>query len=197
MTSAGTIHIPAREGRATRVPAGSRIRITDLQGRQCADLFAFNAADVSEYASAEHTRVYNNRLFPRVGEHFVTNRRRPILLFEEDHTPGKHDLLVAACDPTRYELLGVKGWHPYCQENLLRQLAALGHNVELPSPINLFTNIPISPDGSIEWLPALTAPGDYVLMRVEMDAIVCVSACPQDVVAINDHKITDLELQIL
>src|SRR5262249_53058532 len=48
------IHIPAGEGRAARVPAGGRFRITDLRGRQCCDLFAFNARDLKEYASAEH-----------------------------------------------------------------------------------------------------------------------------------------------
>ena len=47
-------------------------------------------------ASAEHTRVHLNRLFPRPGEHFVSNLRRPILFFEEDRSPGVHDMLVAA-----------------------------------------------------------------------------------------------------
>src|SRR5262245_434443 len=107
--TATRIHIPAREGRALRLPAGSRFKITDLQGKQCCDLFAFDASNVGEYASAEHTRVYNGNLFPRVGQPFVTARRRPILLFEADHTPGKHDMLVAACNPSRYALLGVKG----------------------------------------------------------------------------------------
>jgi len=198
MGSNGTrIHVPAREGRATRIPAGGRFKITDLRGRQCCDLFVFNANDVAEYASAEHTRVYNGNLFPRVGQPFVTHRRRPILVFEEDHTPGKHDMLVAACNPSRYALLGVKGWHASCEENLLTCLRAMGHTVEVPQPINLFTNIPLSPAGALDWQPALTAPGDYVVFRVEMDVIVCASSCPQDIVAINDRNVTDLDLEIL
>ena len=53
MSSSGSgIHIPAGEGRATQIPAGGRFKITDLRGRQCCDLFAFNAHDVTEYASA-------------------------------------------------------------------------------------------------------------------------------------------------
>ena len=31
------------------VPAGQAFRIVDVEGNQVADLFAFNAADVSEY----------------------------------------------------------------------------------------------------------------------------------------------------
>ena len=196
--SIGTrIHIPAREGRATHIPAGGRFKITDLRGRQCCDLFAFNAHDVTEYASAEHTRVYNGNLFPRVGQPFVTQGRRPILLFLEDHTPGKHDMLVAACNPSRYALLGVQGWHASCEENLLACLRGMGHAVEVPQPINLFTNIPLGPQGELDWQPALTAPGDSVVFRAAMDVIVCASSCPQDIVAINNRNVTDLELETL
>ena len=90
----------------------------------------------------------------------MTQQRRPILLFQEDHSPGKHDMLVAACNPSRYALLDVKGWHASCEENLLTCLRALGHMVEAPQPINLFTNIPLTPQGELDWQPALTAPGD-------------------------------------
>ena len=93
--------VPAREARAVTVPAGGRFRVVDVEGGQVVDLFAFVAGDVGEYASAEHTRIWVNRLFPLVGEAFVTNRRRPILVFERDDSPGVHDMLCAACDPTR------------------------------------------------------------------------------------------------
>jgi uncharacterized protein YcgI (DUF1989 family) len=193
-----TIEIPPREGRGVRVPAGAAFRVVDLDGRQVGDLFAFNADDVSEYASAEHTRAHVSRLFPAVGEPFVTNRRRPILVLERDDSPGLHDMLCAACDPPRYEQLGVEGWHASCQENLRAAMAELGHPfVEVPQPINLFMNIPVHPDRTLGWEPALTRPGDSVTMRTEMDALVVVSACPQDIVPINDRNPTRLAIEVL
>ena len=192
------IFIPAREGSAARVAAGRRFRVVDVEGSQCADLFAFNADDVSEYASAEHTRVFVGRLFPKVGEPFVTNRRRPILHFTEDTSPGVHDMLVAACDPTRYALLGVKGWHASCQENLQQAMARFGfQRVEVPQPINLFTNIPLKEDGTLDWQPALTRAGDAAVVRAEMDCYVVVSSCPQDIVEINARNPTPLALELL
>jgi uncharacterized protein YcgI (DUF1989 family) len=198
------IHIPAREGRGVRIPAGGRFRVIDVEGGQVGDLFAFCAGDVSEYHSAEHTRVYVNHLFPRVGEQFVTNRRRPILYFEADDTPGAHDMLCAACDPSRYEGLGVQGWHASCQENLRRAMADLGQpNVEVPQPINLFMNIPVTMgstfqrDGEIGWEPALTRAGDSVTMRAEMDCFIVVSACPQDIIVINDRNPKPLAIEVL
>ena len=192
------IDVPAREGRGVRVAAGRRFRVIDVEGGQVADTFAFRADDVSEYHSAEHTRAVVSRLFPRVGEHFVTNHRRPILLLEEDDTPGIHDMLCAACDPERYTGLGVEGWHASCQENLRRAMASLGvPGVEVPQPINLFMNIPVREGGELGWEPAPTAAGDAVTMRAEMDCYVVVSACPQDLVPINGLNPTPIAIELL
>jgi uncharacterized protein YcgI (DUF1989 family) len=180
------IEVPAREGRGARVAAGRSFRVVDLEGQQCVDLFAYRADDVAEYHSAEHTRVHVSRLFPRPGEQFVTNKRRPILLFEEDRTPGVHDMLIAACDPTRYAGLGVEGWHASCEENLLGAMEDLGHpGVEVPQPINLFTNVFPDENGTLQWQPSLTEPGDYVQLRAEVDCFVVASSCPQDIIPIN------------
>jgi uncharacterized protein len=192
------VEIPAREGRGVEVAGGQRFRVVDVEGGQVADTFAFCAEDVSEFHSAEHTRVHVNRLFPRPGEQFVTNRRRPILLFEEDTSPGIHDLLCAACDPWRYEGLGVEGWHASCRENLETAMAALGcSRIEIPQPINLFMNIPVRADGELGWDPARTKPGDYVVLRAELDCYVVVSACPQDIVPINDKNPTQVAIELL
>ena len=192
------IDVPAREGRGVRVTAGQRFRVIDVEGEQVADTFAFRADDVSEYHSAEHTRAVVSRLFPRVGEHFVTNHRRPILTLVEDRSPGIHDMLCAACDPERYAGLGVEGWHASCQENLRRAMASLGvPDVEVPQPINLFMNIPVREDGELGWEPAPTAAGDAVTLRAEMDCYVVVSACPQDIVPINGLNPTPIAIELL
>jgi uncharacterized protein YcgI (DUF1989 family) len=195
--STETIHIPAREGRGVTVRAGDRVRVIDPEGGQVADVFAFSTDDPSEYHSAEHTRVHVGRLFPRPGEQFVTNRRRPILTLEADDSPGIHDMLFAACDPTRYHGLGVKGWHASCQENLHDAMRQLGlERVEVPQPINLFMNIPVGVDGGLDFLPARTRPGDSTTLRAELDCHLVVSACPQDLVQINAGTPGPIDMEI-
>jgi uncharacterized protein YcgI (DUF1989 family) len=190
------IHIPPREGWAVRVSAGDQVRVIDTNGGQVADVFAFNADDLSEYHSAEHTRVFVGRLFPRVGEAFVTQHRRPILTLEADDSPGIHDMLCAACDPDRYRLLGAAR-HASCRDNLERAMAAVGHpQVEIPQPINLFMNIPVGDDWTISFEPAPTRPGDSVTLRAELDCYVAVSACPQDIVGINAAELGPIDLEI-
>lgn len=172
--------------------------MVDVEGGQVADVFAFVADDIEEYASAEHTRVAIDRLFPRVGQPFVTNRRRVIVRLEEDNSPGVHDMLCAACDPTRYESLGAPGWHPSCQENLHRAMAESGYErVRTPQPINLFMDVRVERDGSFTWGPAPTKPGDHVVFRAELDCIVVASACPQDLNEINHYDPTSIGIELL
>ncbi|TML90800.1 MAG: urea carboxylase-associated family protein [Actinobacteria bacterium] len=193
------LHVPAREGRAVRVEAGRRFRVIDPDGGQVADTWAFVGDDPAEFHSAQHTRVHVNRLFPRPGEEFVTNARRPILLLEEDATPGIHDMLCAACDPERYRGLGVEGPHASCQENLRTALQAVGVDAPrfAPQPINLFMNTPAQPDATIAWLPAPTKAGDYVLLRAELDIVLVVSACPQDIIQINERNPGPIAIELL
>jgi uncharacterized protein len=193
------IHVPAREGRAVRVEAGRSVRVIDPHGGQVADTFAFVADDPGEFHSAQHTRAVNSHLFPPVGGHFVTNARRPILTLEEDSSPGIHDMLIAACDPPRYIPLGVTGWHASCEENLQKAMSEIGVEPPryAPQPINLFMNTPARASGDIEWLPAETSAGDYVQLRAELDLILVVSACPQDILPINRRDPTPIELELL
>ena len=112
----------------------------------------------------------------------VTNRRRPILKIIEDSAGGTHDTLLAACDRYRYELLGCKDYHRNCTDNFWEAMVAAGYKpVELPAPFNLWQNTPVEPDGRIKPNPPVTKKGDYIVLRAEMDLVICLSACPQDI----------------
>jgi hypothetical protein len=195
--------VPASEGRAVRLEEGTYVRIIDPEGQQIADTFAYNVDDVEEYHSAHHTRAVLSRLFPRVGEAFYTNHRRPILTLVEDNSPGIHDMKIAPCDIYRYQAeppmgLGVTGWHASCQENIEKAMAAVGFpHIVVPQSINLFMNTPGLDDGRIAWLAAETKPGDNVVFRAEMDCFLAVSACPQDILVINASKPSPILIEIL
>ncbi|MDF2829624.1 MAG: hypothetical protein K0R01_2907 [Mycobacterium sp.] len=192
-----TMVIPAGQGLAFRIRAGDRFRLVDPEGGQVGDLFAFAATNPEEYLSAAHTRTAVSRLFPRIGEHFLTNRRRPILTLTADTSPGAHDMLIAACDPARYDALGATG-HASCADNLriaLSQLALVTPVV--PQPVNVFMNIPVGADGDLSWLPAPSRPGDAVTFEADMDCVIVVSACPMDLNPINGDRPTSLAIEFV
>jgi uncharacterized protein len=185
------IEIPARRGKAARLHQGQSVKIVNTYGQQVVDTWAFNLADLGEFMSMEHTRIAIGRIIPAVGDVFVTNRRRPILRLVADTSGGIHDTLIAACDRWRYERLGCPTYHDNCTDNLSAALRELGlAPPEVPSPLNLFMNIPVIDGNRIAILPPVSTPGSFVTLRAEMDCLVAFSACPQDIVPVNGAALT-------
>jgi uncharacterized protein len=177
--------------------------VVDVAGGQVGDVFAFAAppgagADLSEHHRAAHTRAVVSRLFPAVGEPFVTDRRRPILTLVEDTSPGQHDMLIAACDPARYAGLGAAD-HRSCAANMREALAELDltYPGPTPQPINVFMRIPVGADGRLSWLAATSTAGASVTFEAALDCVVVVSACPQDIVGINAAGLSPLALDVV
>lgn len=190
--------IPARRGRAVRLKAGQSLRIVNTHGHQVVDFWAFRDPDHAEFLSMEHLRPTIGRIFPRPGDGLVTNRRRPILTFVEDSSPGIHDTLIAACDNERYGLLGCTDYHDNCTDNLkaaMREAGVTAH--EVPSPLNLWMNIPVDAQGNTGWGEPVSKPGDHVVFRAEMDCICAMSCCPQDILPINKGKTVEAHFEVL
>ncbi len=199
-TTAETFTLPARRGRAVRLLAGQAIRIVNTHGTQVVDTWCFSAEDLTEFMSNEHMRPTLGRIWPQQGDELVTNRRRPILHFEEDTSPGRHDTLMAACDDYRYGLLGCTEYHDNCTDNLYAGMRQIGLvPPECPSPLNLWMNIPVDAGGNTSWGEPLSKPGDHVILRARMDCIVAMSACPQDILPINGaaRRPTEAHFQLL
>jgi uncharacterized protein YcgI (DUF1989 family) len=193
------MQIPARSGKASHVKQGQIIRVINTHGEQIVDTWAFNAADLNEFMSMEHSRAHILRIIPQVGDTMLTNQRRPILTLVEDTAGGVHDTIIAACDRYRFELLGCSGYHDNCTDNLHAAMRELGLKAaETPSPFNLFMNIPVQADRSLSFKAPVSTPGSYVALRAEMDLVIAFSACPQDVLPINgvNRSPTEAHFQI-
>ena len=192
--------IPARRGRAQRLAKGQSIKVTNTHGSQVVDTWCFSAEDPREFMSMEHMRPTLGRLWPRQGDGLHTNRRRPILTLVEDTSPGRHDTLMAACDDYRYGLLGCTEYHDNCTDNLKAAMRQVGLEApEVPQPLNLWMTIPVAADGATTWGEPLSKAGDYVVLRAELDCIIVMSACPQDILPINGKacRPTEAHYQVL
>jgi uncharacterized protein len=186
-------HVPACTGKGLSVRRAHLIRLTDLHGQQPIDFWAFNRRNPKEFLSCQHTKPAIEKLVPQLGDAAYTNQRRPIVTIVEDRSPGQHDMQYAACDVTRYRLLGARGYHANCQDNLHAALRKLGIRLGFtPQPCNFRIN----PDQSITIVPPDTKPGDQIMLRTEMDVFVVVSACPQDLLPVCGGKPTDVRVEV-
>jgi uncharacterized protein YcgI (DUF1989 family) len=195
--AAQTMTIAAGHGGAFSLPQGRRLRVTTVEGSQVVDTWALAAADPGEWLSMEHTRGLLSKLSPQTGDLLYSNRRRPVLALVEDTSPGVHDTLIAACDQARYAQLGHTGAHRNCVENFRAAVSASGRAVPaVPSPLNLFMNVPVAADGRLELAPSAAARGDSVTLEALVDVVVVVSACPQDLVPINGAALTPTDIAV-
>tara|TARA_Y100000758_G_scaffold210363_1_gene150751 strand:- start:258 stop:860 length:603 start_codon:yes stop_codon:yes gene_type:complete len=191
--------IPAKSGKAVYMTNGQTIKIINTHGKQVIDTWAFNANDLGEYMSMEHSRTTILKLIPSIGDVLNTNKRNPILTFMEDTSPGIHDAVISACDNERYQLLGHKGYHRNCSDNLIEAMADLKLSFkQRGTPLNLFMNIPWDSKGNLKFAEPVSKPGDYVTFKAEMDAVLAFSACPQDILLINgpERNPTEAHYQI-
>jgi hypothetical protein len=145
----------------------------------------------------DQTRSVNSTIRIRCGMALVSNRRNPMLMLQEDTSPGIHDTLLCACNAAIFRDLGCAPDHRSCEQNLHEALAALGLSVPFtPAPFNLFMNVPVAADGTLDRVPPLARPGDRVRLGSQMDLIVVFSACPQDVTPINGAARQPSELAV-
>jgi uncharacterized protein len=88
----------------------------------------------------------------------------------------------------------------YSDARRITTTAALGITLPggfAPDSLNLFMNIPWQMDGSVEFANCLCKPGDYTVFRAEMDCVVAFSACPQDILPINNGITTEAHYEIM
>ena len=60
-------------------------------------------------------------------------------------------------------------------------------------------NCPVQPNGDIGFLAPATSPGDYMVLRAEMDCVVAMSACPYDLgtIPVNAGTVlADVDIEI-
>jgi uncharacterized protein YcgI (DUF1989 family) len=185
-------------GWAAEVAAGSLVRIVDVEGKQVGDLVLLCADDPTDRLSVGNTRKMANSIFVSTGAVLWSTTYRELARIEAD-TVGRHDLIASACTPYDYPIrFGERGvGHRACLANLRDALAPWGiEEPGIPDPMNVFMNEVVNPDGSTEVLEPLSKPGDSLDLRILMDSILALSACPQDLTPCNGWRITDLLVEI-
>ncbi len=192
--------VPAGEPWMGIVRKGQFFRILDLEGNQAVDTLFYNAADSEERYSASDTIRAQASLYLTTGTRLLSNNGNVMLDIVAD-TCGRHDTLGGACsaesNTVRY---AIEKRHMHsCRDNFLTALARSDFGItkrDLPSNINFFMNVPVTPAGQLTFADGISAPGRYVEMRAAMDVIVLISNCPQLNNPCNAYNPTPIRLMV-
>jgi uncharacterized protein YcgI (DUF1989 family) len=194
-----SIEIPARRGVAVPLKKDQKIKIINTYGGQVVDMWCF-LPDGSQHLSMPHSVVTLGRIKPLPGDKLYSQLRKPLLEIEEDHSPGTHCMLFAACDIERYKLLGCTEYHDNCADNLREATNSLGIAPPyIPTPLNLFMNTKFHQHQAMVIEAPEAKAGDFIIFRALQDCVMAFSACPQDLVPVNAHGCTPqaVEYQII
>ena len=185
--------VPAREARTMEVRKGQTLEIVDLEGQQVGDFTAWLASDPNEYLSPGHTVSSLAKLVPEVGDSILSNHRRPLFRIVRDDV-GRHDLVVPCCDPERYAIDYDAPDHGSCLLSLETAIAGLELPLRGEMCWNVFMNNQIE-DGRIATYEPPHPAGSTIVMEVLEDVTVALSACPQDISAVNAFNPTPMALR--
>lgn len=212
--------VPAKSGRAFVVRAGELLRITDLEGQQVVDVALFNAKNHRERLSCSYslTRYAMMHAATRRGEEapkemlsrdylsegdlLMSTIFNPMMTIVTD-TPepkGVHKVHNRMCNRRYYESFGIEEVTDGCHEIISRAVAPYGIRPEdVPDTIDFFMNYhhDCSHRRWVAEAPVSRA-GDYVELRAEMDCLVGLSNCPDDLVSpINGYRCTPIRIEVL
>ena len=172
--------VPARMPWSARVAQGEHLVLVDLEGQQAIDFLCFNAHDPRERYHAPNTIKIPGNIYLGRGSVLRSVHARKMMTIVED-TCGGHDTIFGCCsfelDDVRYGARNPRA----CQQNFESELARHGLDATLVVPnVNFFMRVPVGADGSAGIVDGRSRPGDHVTLRAEMDVLVVLSNCPEE-----------------
>jgi urea carboxylase-associated protein 1 len=177
------VDVPAGEGFTGVLAAGERLRIVDLHGNQAVDTLFFDAGDYANRYSAVDTVREQGSIYLELGSRLLATDGEPLMTIVED-TCGRHDTLGGACSQESNVIrYGEHTRHMHaCRNTFIAQALAWGNGLDkrdLTANINFFMNVPVTPEGGLEFADGVSGAGKYVELRAERDTLVLISNCPQ------------------
>jgi len=200
--------MPPKTGLAVIVKTGQHLRVIDLEGKQVVDMAVFNEHNLREKLSTSYSRTRypparRGEYIPRdrltEGDTLMSSICRPMMtiLKETPEIKGMHDVHNRMCNRYLYESHGVS--QDGCHEIISKAIAPYGLLPEdIPDTMDLFMNY-YHDCAARRWVigEPVSRPGDYIEFRAEMDCLVGLSNCPEDVLTpCNGGKCTPVKVEI-
>ena len=188
-------------GISFEIEIGQKLKLTQPEGEQVADLVSFNRDDVRELLSMLSSRAVNLSWKFTAPHVLYSNCTRPMWQIEEDLT-GENYCGGGYCSEhlniVRYGEVGKDAAN--CQSNLEKAIRGYGMdrwNFNVDACFNVFMTVAYDQNGVWEIRPPKGKPGDYMVLRALMPQIVAISNCPILFNACNNFRLKPLTLEIM
>jgi uncharacterized protein len=179
------------------LPAGARMRLTDLEGDACAGLLLHRADRPAERLNVADTVKVQWQAYLGPGSLLLSGQGRVLAAIVDD-TSGRHDALCGAStkasNAARYGDGAVDGPCPNGRDHMALALAKHGlARADVAPGVNLFKGAPVAPDGTIGW-DGEARPGAHVELRAELPLIATIVDVPHPMDPRPDYTVTGLRV---
>jgi uncharacterized protein YcgI (DUF1989 family) len=188
--------VPAREYLALEMKKGQILRVTDLEGKQVADLVFFNLHDLKDRQRNGNTIAFERTYNLTVGNTILSEDFNDLCTIVTD-TVGQNTATPAFCsEQLNFRRYGKRGTRN-CRDNLGMALAPWGiTKYDLPACFAVFMNYRFFPDGHVEFAEPQSRAGDHIELRADMDILVGISNCPQESNPVCGGQPTPIEIAV-
>lgn len=188
--------IPPMGYSAFTLQKGDILRLVDIEGKQVPDVVCFNANDRSDRLSQSNSQLLNKRRDLVSGNALYSVKCNPMMTIT-DYSNAVSFAYGSMCSEglnrLRYGVSNTRN----CRDNF--ELALKPWSIdgsEIPDAFVPFMRVEVSADGVMEIAEPTTVPGDYYDLRAEMDLVVAVSNCPQELNPCNGFHATSMGIVI-
>jgi urea carboxylase-associated protein 1 len=173
----------AGDGWMRELGPGQVLRIVDLDGNQAADTLFYDADNPEDHYSAVATIAGQGNIYLTTGSVLRSESGKELLSIVAD-TCGRHDTLGGSCSAQSNTVRYSHDKLPMhnCRDTFMLQLAGSDGSYtkrDLAPNINFFMNVPVTPDGGLEFADGVSSPGCYVELQSHCRTTVLISNCPQ------------------
>jgi uncharacterized protein YcgI (DUF1989 family) len=186
--------IQAQGYAAFTMTTGQVLRFVDVEGQQVPDLVCFDLGDRTDELNMGNSLLLNNRRELRAGDSLYSvdcNRLMTITGYSNELSYAYGPMCSEQLNRIRYGVPGTKN----CRDNFAMALAdtewKLGPR-EIPNAFVPFMNVGVNDGGVFEIREPTSVPGDYYDLRADVDLLVAVSNCPQELNPCNGFKATPM-----
>ena len=186
--------IPAQEYAAMQMTAGQVLRFVDIEGKQVPDLVCFDPGDPTDELSMGNSLLLNKRRELRQDDGLFSvecNRMMTIVGYSNELSYAYGPMCSEQLNHIRYGAPNTRN----CRDNFVMALAATDVKLgprEIPDAFVPFMNVDVDSDGLLEIREPTSVAGDHYDLRADMDLLIAISNCPQELNPCNGFKATPI-----
>lgn len=184
---------------AVRVlPRGARLRLCDIAGDTAVQMLIFNHHQRAERLNVADTVKVQWQAYLGEGSLLLSDMGRTLMSILSDTTAG-HDMFNTMSNrkwnDDRYGDGAAHGETPCARDLHAVALAKAGlERRDIGPPVNFFKKVRVAPDGSFTWFGDESPAGGELLLRADMDVLVCLTVTPHVLDPRPDYTATPLQI---